>query len=87
MKITDLSLTIEEGSDDLPHALDPVVEINHPRATRGGRARDAKAGCWGRTWAPMPMRALHFIPQGKGIDQVPLDVLVGPARVLNFTSL
>ena len=41
--------------------------------------------CWALTSAPTRMRRLHFIPRGKGIDQVPLDVLVGPARVLNFT--
>ena len=29
----------------------------------------------------------HFIPDGPTIEQIPLELLVGPARVLNFTPL
>ncbi len=62
----------------------PVVEITilGRHGVEGRETRKLVLGTHVGTHADAP---LHFIPQGKGIDQVPLDVLVGPARVLNFT--
>jgi kynurenine formamidase len=28
---------------------------------------------------------LHFVPHGRGIDEVPPEILIGPATVLNFS--
>ena len=84
MKITDLSLTLEEGMMTFPTHWHPVVEITilGRHGVEGRETRKLVLGTHVGTHADAP---LHFIPQGKGIDQVPLDVLVGPARVLNFT--
>jgi len=84
MKITDLSLTIEEGMMTFPTHWHPVVEISilGRHGVEGRETRKLVLGTHIGTHADAPR---HFIPQGKGIDQVPLDVLVGPAQVLNFT--
>jgi kynurenine formamidase len=84
MKITDLSLTLEEGMMTFPTHWHPVVEITilGRHGVEGRETRKLVLGTHVGTHADAP---LHFIPKGKGIDQVPLDVLVGPARVLNFT--
>jgi arylformamidase len=83
MKITDLSLTLEEGMMTFPAPWHPVVEITilGRHGVEGRETRKLVLGTHVGTHADAP---LHFIPRGKGIDQVPLDVLVGPARVLNF---
>jgi len=84
MKITDLSLTIEEGMMTFPTHWHPVVEITilGRHGVEGRETRKLVLGTHVGTHADAP---LHFIPKAKGIDQVPLDVLVGAARVLNFT--
>ncbi len=84
MKITDLSLTLEEGMMTFPAHWHPVVEITilGRHGVEGRETRKLVLGSHVGTHADAP---LHFIPKGKGIDQVPLDVLVGPARVVNFT--
>jgi arylformamidase len=84
MKITDLSLTIEEGMMTFPTHWHPVVEITilGRHGIEGRETRKLLLGTHIGTHADAPR---HFIPQGKGIDQVPLDVLVGPAQVLDFT--
>ena len=84
MKITDLSLTLEEGMMTFPTHWHPVVEITilGRHGVEGRETRKVVLGTHVGTHADAP---LHFIPHGKGIDQVPLDVLVGPARVLDFT--
>jgi arylformamidase len=83
MRITDLSLTIEEGMMTFPTHWHPVVEITilGRHGVEGRETRKLVLGTHVGTHADAP---LHFIPKGKGIDQVPLEVLVGPARVLNF---
>jgi len=75
MKITDLSLTIEEGMMTFPTHWHRWSRSPSSGDTgwKGAR-REAGAGDARGTHADAP---LHFIPQGKGIDQVPLDVLVG----------
>lgn len=83
MKITDLSLTLEEGMMTFPTHWHPVVEITilGRHGVEGRETRKIVLGTHVGTHADAP---LHFIPKAKGIDQVPLETLVGPARVLNF---
>lgn len=83
MKITDLSLTLEEGMMTFPTHWHPVVEITilGRHGVEGRETRKLVLGTHVGTHADAPR---HFVPQGKGIDQVSLDVLVGPAQVLNF---
>jgi len=62
----------------------PVVEITilGRHGIEGRETRKLVLGTHIGTHADAPR---HFIPNGKGIDEVPLDVLVGPAQVVNFT--
>lgn len=62
----------------------PVVEIGilGRHGVEGRETRKITLGTHTGTHTDAP---LHFIPNGRGIDEVPLDVLVGPATLLNFT--
>jgi len=67
-------LTIEEGMMTFPTHWHPVVEITI-LGGHGWKGARRESWCWGRTWAPMPMRPC-IIPKARD-RQVPLDVLVG----------
>jgi arylformamidase len=83
MKIIDLSLTLHEGMMTFPSHWHPVVEISilGRHGIEGRETRKLVLGTHTGTHTDAP---LHFIPNGKGIDQVPLEVLVGDATVANF---
>lgn len=83
MKIIDLSLGLQEGMMTFPAHWHPVVEISilGRHGIEGRETRKLVLGTHTGTHTDAP---LHFIPNGKGIDQVPLDILIGEATVANF---
>jgi arylformamidase len=83
MKIVDLSLSLHEGMMTFPTHWHPVVEISilGRHGIEGRETRKLVLGTHTGTHADAP---LHFIPNGKGIDEVPLETLVGDATVVNF---
>jgi len=83
MKIVDLSLPIHEGMMTFPTHWHPVVEISilGRHGIEGRETRKLVLGTHTGTHTDAP---LHFVPDGKTIDEVPLDVLVGEATVVNF---
>ncbi len=83
MKIIDLSLSLHEGMMTFPTHWHPVVEISilGRHGIEGRETRKMVLGTHTGTHTDAP---LHFIPNGKGIDEVPLEVLVGEATVVNF---
>jgi arylformamidase len=85
MKIIDLSLPIEEGMMTFPTHWHPVVEITilGRHGIEGRETRKVVLGTHIGTHADAPR---HFIPDGGTIDEIPLDVLVGPATVADFTE-
>src|SRR5208282_3421440 len=85
MKIIDLSLPIEEGMMTFPTHWHPVVEITilGRHGIEGRETRKIVLGTHIGTHADAPR---HFIPNGRTIDEVPLDVLIGPATVVDFTG-
>jgi arylformamidase len=85
MKIIDLSLPIEEGMMTFPSHWHPVVEITvlGRHRVEGRETRKLVLGTHIGTHADAPR---HFIPGGKTIDEIPLDVLIGPATVADFTD-
>jgi arylformamidase len=85
MKIIDLSLLIEEGMMTFPTSWHPVVEITilGRHGIEGRETRKLVLGTHVGTHADAPR---HFIPNGATIDQVPLDVLIGPATVADFQN-
>lgn len=85
MRIIDLSLPIEEGMMTFPTHWHPVVEITilGRHGIEGRETRKLVLGTHIGTHADAPR---HFIPNGRTIDDVPLDVLIGPATVVDFTG-
>lgn len=84
MKIIDLSLSLHEGMMTFPTHWHPVVEVSilGRHGIEGRETRKLVLGTHTGTHTDAP---LHFIPNGKGIDQVPLETLVGEATVVNFS--
>jgi arylformamidase len=85
MKIIDLSLPIEEGMMTFPSHWHPVVEITilGRHGVEGRETRKIVLGTHIGTHADAPR---HFVPNGRTIDDVPLEVLIGPATVADFTA-
>jgi arylformamidase len=85
MKIIDLSLPIEEGMMTFPTHSHPVVEITilGRHGIEGRETRKVVLGTHIGTHADAPR---HFIPNGKTIDEIPLEVLIGPATVADFAG-
>lgn len=85
MKIIDLSLTIEEGMMTFPTHWHPVVEITilGRHGVEGRETRKLVLGTHIGTHADAPR---HFVPNGRGIDEVPLEVLIGPATIVDFSG-
>jgi kynurenine formamidase len=84
MKIIDLSLPIEEGMMTFPSHWHPVVEITilGRHGIEGRETRKLVLGTHIGTHADAPR---HFVPGGSTVDEIPLDVLIGPATVLDFS--
>src|ERR1700731_3706126 len=80
MKIIDLSLPIEEGMMTFPTHWHPVVEITilGRHGIEGRETRKLVLGTHIGTHADAPR---HFIPNGKSIDEVLLNVLSCPSTV------
>ncbi|MEI7752743.1 MAG: cyclase family protein [Candidatus Omnitrophota bacterium] len=81
----DLTFPIHEGMMTFPVAWHPRVEI-----TRLGRlsvekreTRRLVLGTHTGTHCDAPR---HFIPNGKAVDQIKLDTLIGPSVLLNFSK-
>src|ERR1700678_963946 len=85
MKIIDLSHPIEEGMMTFPTHWHPVVEITilGRHGIEGRETRKVVLGTHIGTHADAPR---HFIPNGQTIDEIPLDLLIGPATVVDFTG-
>lgn len=85
MKIIDLSLPIEEGMMTFPTHWHPVVEITilGRHGVEGRETRKLVLGTHIGTHADAPR---HFIPGGSTIDEVPLEILIGPATIADFTG-
>jgi kynurenine formamidase len=85
MKIVDLSLPIEEGMMTFPTHWHPVVEITilGRHGIEGRETRKLVLGTHIGTHVDAPR---HFIPNGRTIDDVALEILIGPATVIDFTG-
>ena len=85
MKIIDLSLPIEEGMMTFPTHWHPVVEITilGRHGIEGRETRKLVLGTHIGTHTDAPR---HFIPNGRTIDDVPLETLIGPAALADFTG-
>jgi arylformamidase len=85
MKIYDISVPISPKMPTYPG--DPPVEIKPiKRIGKGSRSNVSRVAFGDHTGTHFDP-PLHFIPGGKTIDQLDLNVLYGPARVVDFTRV
>jgi arylformamidase len=83
-KIVDLSFPIHEGMTTFPTHWHPMVEITQlgRLGIEGRESRKILLGTHTGTHVDAPR---HFIPDGATIDQLPLDIFVGPATLVDFS--
>jgi arylformamidase len=82
--IVDLSYPIHEGMTTFPVHWHPTVEISQlgRHGIEGRESRKILLGTHTGTHIDAPR---HFIPGGPTIDQLPLDLFVGPATMIDFS--
>jgi len=80
----DISVSLRTGMVHWPN--DPPVSIERVAdMTRGDKANLSKMDMSVHSGTHMDA-PLHFISHGVGIDAVPFDALIGPARVIEITD-
>jgi arylformamidase len=83
--LIDLTYPIHEGMTTYPVPWHPVVEITQ-LGRHGIENRESRRIVLGTHTGTHMDAPLHFIPGGGTIEQVPLDLLVGPAHLLDFSA-
>ena len=84
-KIFDISMTIENGMVSWPS--DGPVRIDRVRSMDdGGRLNQSRLELSAHTGTHIDA-PVHFIPNGRGIDSVSLDRLIGPAVVVHIPGV
>jgi len=81
-RIYDISLTIEPGMPVFPG--DPGVEVEKVHDLAAGAPYNLSLLRMGTHTATHVDAPLHFIPGAAGVDRLPPEVLVGPARVVQL---
>jgi len=85
-KIIDLTLPIHDGMATRPTPWRETVEINRV-ARLGIEGREARRLIMGTHTGTHCNAPSHTLRDGTTVDQLPLDVLVGPARVVDLSGL
>lgn len=83
-KYIDLTFPIHEGMTTFPVHWHPFVEITI-LGRHGIENRETRKILLGTHTGTHMDAPRHFITDGATVDQVPLDVLIGPALVLDFS--
>lgn len=84
MKIYDITLPISESLATWPG--DPAVSIELASSlAKGDEANVTRLSLGAHTGTHIDAPS-HFEPDGIGVDALPLDLLVGPCRVLDLTG-
>ncbi len=84
-KIIDLTMSIKEGMQTFPTYWHPFVEITQ-LGRHGIENRETRKLVLGTHTGTHMDAPRHFIKDGKCIDQISLDQLVGPASVIDLSS-
>ncbi|MBU0516565.1 MAG: cyclase family protein [Proteobacteria bacterium] len=84
-RIIDLSHTIEDGMPGYPSPWHPRVEVS-VLATHQAQGREVRKIVLGTHTATHCDAPRHFRTDGMTLDALPLDVLIGPARVIDLTA-
>lgn len=85
MRIVDLSVSLQEGMFSIPVHWHPCFEMSivGRHAVEGRASRRITFGTHTGTHVDAP---LHFLPEGRSVDQLDLHRLVGPARLLDVPT-
>lgn len=83
-QITDLSMTIHEGMQTFCTHWHPFVEITQ-MGRHGIEDRETRKLVLGTHTGTHVDAPRHFVPAGETVENIPLDVLVGKAAVLDFS--
>jgi kynurenine formamidase len=85
-RIVDLTLTLHEGMLTFPVHWHPVVEITQlgRHNVEGRETRRVTLGTHTGTHLDAPR---HFIAGGDTVEMIPLETLIGPARILDLTHV
>jgi arylformamidase len=85
MKLYDLSVPIHEGMALWPS--DPPLSMKLAKSmARGDRSNVTRLEFGAHTGTHMDA-PFHFVANGAGIDQIPLETVIGPCRVFDLTSI
>lgn len=84
-RIVDLSMVIEEGMQTFGAPWHPYVEISQ-LGRHGIENRETRKLVLGTHTGTHMDAPRHFIPKGETVENIPLDQLVGPASVLDFST-
>lgn len=84
-RVVDLTLPIKSGMARFPTYWHPEVEVGllGRIESEGRETRRLVLGTHSGTHCDAPR---HFLPGGAGVDALDLDLLIGPARVLDLTA-
>lgn len=85
MTKVDLTFPIHEGMTTFPVHWHPTVEITQ-LGRHGIEGRESRRIVLGTHTGTHCDASSHFIPAGRTVDRIPLDVLIGPAHVLDLSD-
>jgi len=85
-RIRDISMTIEEGMAVWKNYAHKKPVILAQQTHREGKPHESLLTFNSHTGTHVDA-PLHMLPDGDAIDSIPLDVLCGPARVLDLTHV
>ncbi len=83
-QIIDLTMHIEEGMQTFPTLWHPFVEITQ-LGRHGIENRETRKIVLGTHTGTHIDAPRHFIKNGKTVDEIPLETLIGTATILDFT--
>lgn len=85
MKLYDVSVPVYEGMPAWPN--DPGISLKLASSfAKGGHSNVTHMEMGAHTGTHMDA-PFHFEPKGYGIDQIPLEVLIGPCRVFDLVDI
>lgn len=85
-KVIDLSYEIEEGMATFSASWHPRISVKQ-LGRIGFEGRETREVCMGTHTGTHVDAPLHFIKHGASIDQVPLEKLIGPVVIIDFSHL
>lgn len=85
-RMIDLTMSVREGMQTFPTHWHPFVEVTQ-LGRHGIENRETRKLVLGTHTGTHIDAPRHFIPDGATVDQIPLEQLNGPARLLNLSHV